>query len=204
MKNFKKILIISSVLFIVITLLLQCTNSNKLSPIFIYDENDLLKISIEDVAKYHGDICPCTVITFRVLQLAISELWRDEIPKRDDFIVISALPSPGSIDTFEFITRVRTRYNGKNFKLEIPTEGKKIRTIKNYVFTIIRKSNGKSITIKVRPNIIPVELFKLRKKIKLDGTATTEDKKKFKKIKNKVKNNFMRLPIKELFEFKIK
>ena len=56
----------------------------KLSPILIYDEDNLLKISIEDVGKYHGDICPCAIAGFRATQLAKSQLWRDEIPKRED------------------------------------------------------------------------------------------------------------------------
>lgn len=204
MKNFKKILTLFSVLLIITILLSQCSSLNKLSPIFIYDKDDLLKISIEDAAKYHGDICLCSVIAFRTLQLCISELWKKDIPERSDFIITSALPTNGSQDIFEFITRVRTRYNGKNFRLKMPPENKKNITIENYVFTVIRRSNGKSIKIKVRPRIIPNELFKLRKKIKLDGTATMDDRKAFKDLKNKIKNNFITLPVKDLFEFEIK
>jgi hypothetical protein len=90
------------------------------SHILIYDEEDLLKISIEDVGKYHGDVCLCLTLAFRVTQLAISQLWQDEIPKRGDFKIISACPTPGTKDCFEFITRVITRGEDNDFKLELP------------------------------------------------------------------------------------
>lgn len=37
-----------------------------LTPILIYDRDNLLEIGIEDVGKYHGDVCPCVAIEIRV------------------------------------------------------------------------------------------------------------------------------------------
>ncbi|MCD6569913.1 MAG: hypothetical protein J7L53_04345 [Deltaproteobacteria bacterium] len=113
----------------------------KLSPILIYDKDELLEITIEDVGKYHGDICVCLTIAFRATQVAISQLWGSEIPKRGDFKIISGLPTPGSKDAFEFITRVITRKGGKDFKLQL-LEGTDIKNMSrdNFTFAFIRKS----------------------------------------------------------------
>ena len=176
----------------------------KLSPILIYDEDNLLKISIEDVGKYHGDICPCAIAGFRATQLAISQLWRDEIPKREDFKIISAFPGRGSQDAFEFITRAKTR---KDFTLKLP-EGTSPENISmgNWVFTIIRKSTGKQIKIWLKEEVFPggaEEFFKLRKKVKFEKTATPEEKEAFRSAKQELKEALMSLPVDELFGFKL-
>jgi hypothetical protein len=56
-------------------------------PISIYDEGNLLVLSLEDTGKYHGDICPCVVVAFRATKLAISQLWKDEIPRREEKLI---------------------------------------------------------------------------------------------------------------------
>jgi len=169
--------------------------------ISIYDEENLLKLSIEDVGKYHGDICPCAIAGFRALRLAISQLWGDEIPKREDFKIISAFPGKGSQDAFEFITRAKTR---GDFKLELP-EGTDIVNIskENWVFIVIRKSTGKRIKIWLKEEVFPggaEEFFKLRKKVK-SGTATPEEKKAFKSTKQELKKALMNLSLDKLFGF---
>lgn len=177
----------------------------KLDPISIYDESELLKISVVDVGKYHGDICPCVIIAFRAAQLTIKELWGDEIPARGDFEIISASPTPGFKDTYEFITRVITRENGKDFKLDLP-EGTDIQNLsaRNLVTTFIRKSTGERIVIKVKPAVfpdVPGGFFPLRKKVKFEVKATPEEKKRFKIAIKELKDNCINLPISELFQF---
>ena len=188
----------------------------KLSPISIYDEENLLKISIEDVGKYHGDLCPCAIVGFRATQLAISQLWKparpseegaggDEIPERKDFRIISALPAIGSQDAFEFITRVKTR---GDFTLQLPpgTDIANI-SIENWVFTFIRKSTGKQIKVWLKEEVFPggsEEFFRLRKKVKFEGTATPEEKEAFKSAKQELKKAFIILPLDNLFDFKKK
>ena len=186
---------------------------SELLPISIYDEEELLKISLEDVGKYHGDICPCVVIGFRVTQFAISQLWkparpleegagRDEIPKRKDFRIISKFPGQGSQDAFEFITRAKTR---GDFILELPegTDAANI-SLDNCVFIIIRKSTGKQIKIWLKEEVFPEgseKFFDLRKKAKFDETATQKDKEAFEAAKQELKQRFMDWQTDELFDF---
>lgn len=175
---------------------------SNLSPILIYDEDDLLEISIEDAGKYHGDVCLCLTVAFRAMRLAISKLWQDEIPKRGDFKIISACPTPGSKDCLEFITRVITRGNGNNFKLELPT-GTDIENMRsdNYNFLIIRKSTGDSIRIRTREELFPDGFFELRKLVKSGKTFNMEEGETFWAIKRELKQKFMTLPAKEIFVF---
>ena len=174
--------------------------SPEFSPIIIYDEDNLLELTLEDAGKYHGDICPCVVVAFRAIKLAISELWGNEIPRRDDFKIISSLPTDGSEDTFEFVTRVKRR---KDFSYDLPEETNRLRTsAQNYSFVIIRKSNGRQIKIRVKEEIfqkINDNFFDLKTKRKLKK-ATAEEEKIFDMERLKLKEYFINLPVDKLFE----
>ena len=172
----------------------------NISPIFIYDEEDLLEISIEDVGKYHGDVCLCLTVAFRAMQLAISQLWQDEIPKRGDFKIISACPTPGTKDCFEVITRMTTRGEGNDFKLELPT-GTDIENMKsnNFEFLFIRKSTNDSIRIRMKERLFPEGFFELRKIVKYGKTFTVEKEETFWVINRELKQKFMNLPLKYIF-----
>jgi len=174
----------------------------ELSPIRIFDEGDLLEISIEDVGKYHGGVCLCLTIAFKSIQFAISQLWQDETPKRGDFKIISACPTPGSRDCFEFITRVITRGKSNDFKLELP-QGTDIENMisDNFTFLFIRKSTGDSIRIRPKEGIFPDGFFRLRNFVKYGKTATKEDEDDFWAIKRELEHKFMTLPAKEIFVF---
>jgi formylmethanofuran dehydrogenase subunit E len=175
---------------------------SELSPILIYDEDDLLEILIEDVGKYHGDVCLCLTLAFRSIQFAISQLWQDEISKRGNFKIISACPTPGTKDCFEFITRVITRGEGNDFKLELP-QGTDIENMisNNFTFLFIRKSTGDSIRIRTREELFPDRFFELRNIVKYGKTSTTEEEDNFWAIKRELKQKFMTLPAKDIFVF---
>lgn len=179
----------------------------KLSPILIYDKDELLEITIEDVGKYHGDICVCLTIAFRATQVAISQLWGSEIPKRGDFKIISGLPTPGNKDAFEFITRVITRKGGKDFKLQL-LEGTDIKNMSrdNFTFAFIRKSTNKQIKIRVKEGVFPKGYFEMRKKVKfnLPTSATPDEKKTFKQTKQKLRDSLLYFwPTNRIFDFEI-
>ncbi|MCK4643623.1 hypothetical protein KAU32_08300 [bacterium] len=197
----KKAFAVMFCVFLAFNIFNGCEEKDKtISFISISDEDSVLKISLEDVGKYHGDICPCVVIAFRATQLAISELWKDEIPKREDFKIINSLPTCGAEDTFEFITRVKRR---NDFEIKLPEGTSNLTTSEeNYTFVFMRKSTGEKITIKVKKEIfqkISDSFFDIRVKIKLK-TATNEEKKEFKSAKHELKDIFMNSSTDELFE----
>ena len=181
--------------------------ATKLFPILIYDEDKLLEITIEEVGKYHGDICVCLTIAFRATQLSISQLWSGEIPRRGDFKIISALPTPGSKDAFEFITRVITRKKGTDFDFKL-LEGtdKKNMAKDNFTFTFIRKSTNKQIKIRVKEAVFPEGYFELRNKVKFNIPipATPDEERTFKQVKQKLRDSLLHFwPANKIFDFEI-
>lgn len=179
----------------------------KLSPILIYDEDKLLEITVEEVGKYHGDICVCLTIAFRATQLAISQLWGGEIPRRGDFKIISALPTPGSKDAFEFITRVITRKKGTDFDLKLPGGTDRKNMAKdNFTFTFVRKSTNELIKIQMNEAVFPEGYFELRNKVKINIPipATPDEERTFKEFKQKLRDSLLYFwPADKIFNFEI-
>lgn len=172
--------------------------TTEILPVFVYDEGNLLEITIEDVGKYHGDICPCLLAGFRVTQFAISQLWKDEIPERKDFRIVSAFPGQGSQDAFEFITRAKTR---GDFTLELPEGTSALSTtVDNWAFSFVRKSTDERVRIRFKKEVFPERFFELRKKVE-EQAATSEEKGAFGRARQELKDRLMSLPANELFGF---
>lgn len=165
----------------------------------IYDDSQLLDMSIEEVGAYHGDICICLALGYRGTQLAIADLWdayEGEVPHRGDFKVICASPTKGIRDAFEYITNA----TGDDFVLDLPAGTDIVNlTSDNFRATIIRKSTNESVTIRVKEGIFPERFFELRTKKKL-GTATKEEKKAFKLLWENTKEKALYKPVEKIFE----
>jgi len=168
----------------------------------IYNDSQLLDISIEDAGAYHGDICICLALGYRGTQLAIADLWdvyEGEMPHQGDFKVISASPTKGIRDAFAYIMNA----TGDDYVLDLP-EGTDIvnLTQDNYHATIIRKSTGESVTIQVKEGVFPDGFFELRKKVKfgIPENATAEEKKAFKLLWTKTLEKAMYKPMDRVFE----
>ncbi len=173
----------------------------KLPSVHVYSrDGKLLKISIEDVGKYHGDICPGVVIGYRAVQAAILKLWGNETPYRSDFKIISRCPTWGPQDAFEFITRAKTKRKG-DFRTELP-EGTDIKNVRadNFVFIIIRKSTQEALNISVKKSVFPKGFFRMRAKMK-HGKPSSQEKEQFKRMEQKLRYKFMNLPLEDLFTF---
>jgi hypothetical protein len=175
---------------------IELTASREFSDltIQIYDNTELLNISIGEVGEHHGGICPCVAVAFRVTELAFSEEIWGGIPHRGDVKIICGHPSDDHELTFEYILN-----STEDLTIKLP-EGTDIvnLTANNYVYTFIRKSTGDSITLRVNEEIFPEGFFDLRKKCKAK-TATPEEIKTFKLAKEELKESFMFLPMSELF-----
>ncbi|VUT23905.1 MAG: hypothetical protein MASP_00237 [Candidatus Methanolliviera sp. GoM_asphalt] len=179
-----------------------------MEPIIIDDGRTLLKITIEEVAKLHEELidgkpCICVSSSFRAAQLAFSKLWHEEIPKRDDMKIISALPTEGSQQTFKYILGERSK---EDFRLELP-EGTSVENLAshNHVFTFVRKRTNTSIQVRARPEIFPKEFFQQRKLVEyaIPREETKEEKEEFEKLEREVRDKFLTLPPGDLFISKI-
>jgi len=177
-----------------------------------------IKAIIEKEFANATGLCPCLVISFRAALLGIKNIWGDEIPKRNDIMIISNLPTPGSCQCFQYITgnapNVKATYKGE-FHIILPngTEVKNM-SMKNlkkiamninasyYCFTICRKSTGKCFTADVKDDVFPEDYFVLRKKVKygVPEKASKEEIDEFRKKWENLRDKFLTQPNYKLFE----
>ncbi|WP_022724165.1 hypothetical protein [Rhodopseudomonas sp. B29] len=81
-----------------------------LPTIAVEGEEDLIHISYDAVAAYHGQAALAMLaVTFQALRLMLPALSPERPPRRADLVVISGHPGPGVRDAFEFVTRAATR-----------------------------------------------------------------------------------------------
>jgi len=190
----------------------------ELTPIVINDGETEMEIAIEDIGKYHGDICVCGSCAFRATQLGISQIWGDEVPARDDIKIISRLPTPGSKDCFRYITRtghgLETNTKGE-YKM-ILSDGtvvtnmtkKNLKKLSKHVsidyfrFDVCRISTGECSEVAVKEQVFTDGYFELRKKVKfgIPENATSEEKALFKSNWETIRERFLTSPDWQLFD----
>ncbi|MEA3489813.1 MAG: FmdE family protein [Candidatus Omnitrophota bacterium] len=166
------------------------------------NEGEPINISLEDAGKYHGDICPCLVFTYRAIQSAVERLWEGEIPYRSDMRMITRSKSCGARDAFEFVARAVTRPERKgDFRIEPPEEKKPNMEINDFVFIFIRKSTNDRLEVRVKDSVFPEGFLRMKKK-RESGLLTPREKEMFNKAKLELKRKAVSLPPEELFTFK--
>ncbi|RZN41340.1 MAG: hypothetical protein EF813_02720 [Methanosarcinales archaeon] len=163
------------------------------------ESGEIVELTLEEAVAGHdgGKLCPCVAVAWRASQFALSEVWGDV--DQSDLKITSAHPSDGHEETFLYILNNSTA----DYMIEMPegTDPKNL-TTENYVYTFTSKSTGDSVTVRVKDEVFPDKLFDLRKKCKA-GTATPDEKKAFKLIKDELKDGFLYLPMDELFEVEV-
>ena len=167
------------------------------SAIKVYDKGRLIKITLGDIEKYHGKLCPYAIVTFRATRLAISKLW-DGIPQRQDFKVIASFPCKGSEDILEFVSRARMRGDFQS------------RKEKDYSFVIINKSTQTSVLVKLKTEADLFKSLREQKKIVSQEAKSKDRRQAFKKKMESLRKNCqrmkkmaLRLPLDELIEIKL-
>ncbi|MGP8322271.1 MAG: sirohydrochlorin chelatase [Methanosarcinaceae archaeon] len=159
----------------------------------IYDEGELLDITLDDLDEAHGHICPCVATAFKA-SLTAFEAW-DGIPERGNLEIVSAHPSDGHTETFEYILN-----SGEDVTVNLP-EGTDILNLteENYCYCFIEKSSGDMVVVSVKENFFPDGFFELRKKCKTK-VATPDEKSAFKLIKGEIMEKILYLPVDDVFE----
>jgi hypothetical protein len=182
----------------------------------IYDDGELLDISLDDASTGHGHVCPCVAVGFRASQIAFSawngiparanlEIIRRfsagrtqgnlGIPARGDLEIVSAHPSHGHTETFEYILN-----SSEDVTVKLPDGTDTVNfTEENYRYSFIEKSTGDMVVVSVKDGFFPAGFFEMRKKCKAK-TATLDEICAFKLMKNELKEKFLYLPTEEVFE----
>jgi len=192
-------------------------NEVDLLPIWIFDENEklykfvveeddlrgyskgneLIEIVFDGQAIPDGSLTVGEVLTFRVLQLAFSQLWPNDVPNLADFAVRYGHPSKGSKATFEYITRAFSREEAEVNLPEGVTRKNFDLAVMWYEFTNL--NTKESLETRVQEGVFPEGFFKLRTKVKTDE-ATESEKVEFAVQWEEVRDNFLTWEPDALFE----
>jgi len=113
----------------------------------------------------------------------------DGVPARGDLEIVSAHPSDGHTETFEYILN-----SSDDVTVELP-EGTDIvnLTAGNYNYQFIEKSTGDMVVVSVKASMFPDGFFELRKRCKAK-VATPDEKSAFKLVKGVLKGKILYLP----------
>lgn len=162
----------------------------------IYDREDLIEISFDDIKKYHGYAAYMALgVGFRVVEAAFEALYDDEIPNRKDISIHSGHGGPGFRDVFEFVTRAKTRgFYTVDANYPKAQYDPYRATGYAYVFT---KENGESVEVLVKEDFLPPIFYDYLKKGREDN-FTPEEYKHNEQLKQELGNRAIEMPIEEL------
>ena len=171
-------------------------------PIKVMEDGKEAVITLADAFEYHDHPCPGVCVGFRALTHAIELLWGKTIPERGDLIVFSRGPMSGVLDIFNLAT-----YGDLKAKADAVTQATPGPLIPKgmtagrdkFRFTIIRKSTGDAVDIKLKGDLFPKDFFSLRKKIK-NEKASDAEKRQMDAYKRKMVRTFPTMPVAKLFE----
>ena len=160
-----------------------------MTALFIQDIDGSIEITFDDVKKFHGtrSLCGLTV-GFTVLRAAWASLSDGKPLDRNDISVATAFPGPGARDAVEMVTRAVSRGAFKVVSDKQP-DGQIAEAAKGaywYKFT----GNGKSVEIGLKPDVMPKDFVRLRRKL-LDQKATDEEKTTFRGLQFELSNRLL-------------
>ncbi|MEA1895848.1 MAG: CbiX/SirB N-terminal domain-containing protein [Euryarchaeota archaeon] len=157
------------------------------------ETGELQDISLDDIGAAHGHICPCVAAAFKASQTAF--LAWDGVPARGDLEIVSAHPSDGHNETFEYILN-----SSEDVTVELPEGTDSVNlTVENYNYKFIEKSTGDMVVVSVKEGLFQDGFFDMRKKCKT-GVATPDEKSAFKLAKKELKEKILYLPAEEVFK----
>lgn len=162
----------------------------------IYDRQDLIEVSFNDIKKYHGYAAYMALgVGFRVVEAAFEALYGGEIPNRNDISILSGHGGPGFRDVFEFVTRAKTRgvYTVDPNYPKAQYDPHRA-TGYAYVFT---KENGESVEVLLKENFLPPIFYDYLKKGREDA-FTPEEYEHNEQLKQQLGNQAYEMPIDDL------
>jgi hypothetical protein len=168
----------------------------------MYDkQGKLLRLAAQQVAnEAHGHICVCSAIGFRITQIAISQLWGQELPTKGQLEVTYHHPARGHKDVFKYLL------GPENVTYKKAGDPKHLTLAQHYTYVFVRKDTGATWKTQMKEGVIPERFFDLRYKV--DGflkgwhekKPTKNEKAAFKLKFNKSINNVLGMEPSDIFE----
>ena len=168
----------------------------------MYDkQGKLLRLAAQQVAnEAHGHICVCSAIGFRITQIAISQLWGQELPTKGQLEVTYHHPGRGHKDVFKYLL------GPENVTYKKAGDPRHLTLVQHYTYVFVRKDTGVTWKTQIKEGVIPERFFDLRYKVKgfLKGwhkkKPTKNEKAAFKLKFNKSINNVLGMEPSDIFE----
>jgi len=165
----------------------------------VVDGEETVSITLGDAFAYHGHPCPGSTVAFRGVQLATRLLWSETVPRRRDIVVLSRGSMYGVLDVFALVTR--GPIEPKADAISQPSRVLKAMPVsrESFAFTIIRRSTGQAVHLRVNPGLYPDDFFVLRERA-ANGSATSAERHRLKGYREELIRTIPRLTEAELFE----
>lgn len=164
---------------------------------FVIEDNDVrgfakgmkeIELVIDGERYPSGNLELEKVITYRAIQVAISRLWPEDVPAREDFEVVTADPSEFTRGIFEYVTRAVSR---DAFELDLPEgSGGEALTAENYRYGFTNTDSGDEFETHVLQEVWPEDIFELREKV-VNGDATPSERAEFDGKWEEVRETFL-------------
>jgi formylmethanofuran dehydrogenase subunit E len=154
-------------------------------------QNESIK-SFQEVTKFHGHVCPGSVLGYRAAEAGMIELSPERSP--DEELVTIVENDSCAVDAIQVVTGCTV---GKG-NLIFQDHGKQ-------VYTIIKRKDGQGVRISLKnsfdigelePNLTP-----LRKKVS-QGKASLEEKEEFQSLMDSVTRKILDMPLDKIFTVK--
>lgn len=172
--------------------------------LLIKDHKDVLQITFQDMAKYHGrEFIGGVALAFKLLELAFDQLSPAEPPAREKFSILIGVQGPGIIDGVEMVTRAKSR---AAMIIDPQTASTKPAPDAadgcggRYYFEIMY--NNRKHNYSLKHGLLPAEFITLAYKTH-DGTLTDAEATRLARLKEEIAGFLLARPAASLFDVAI-
>ncbi len=156
-------------------------------PLRIMADDGLHELTLKQAFRFHGHECPGMTTAFVAFRYGLKLLFGDEIPRRDDLLIISRSPAGGIKDLIDLLMK------GDNTARKTWAPDGMRNDQSRFDFTILRKSTSELLEISLKPGLLPADFSRLKRKQKKNLSSPEEDE----RLHNYVKDMILGFPGKD-------
>jgi hypothetical protein len=159
----------------------------------VLDQGTPIRISFQDMLKYHGPAYPGGVAhALKVMERAFPLLDPKLPPERREIVIETAFPGPGARDAFEMVTRAVT---GDRYVVDPALERtERGTTLERYVFRL--RYRARAVTVVIREGYVTDEFIALSRK----PGRTAEEEEHLAVLKQEMADRLTAAPAAEVYE----
>ena len=164
----------------------------------VMDGDTLLKISYEDMVKYHGRFnIGGVAIAYKAIELGFARLSPEKIPQREDTGFFSGMSGSGVLDGAEMLLRARTRGTLSTDPV-LGAEAATAGGCSGRVYFEVRVGT-QVIALALKKNFVTAEFAELAKGFN-EKRLTSEQLKRLQAVKEELASAIMERPAEQVFD----